>query len=339
MAVATEIAKNIYAGNGTTGPFPYQFKIYADSHLEVIKISGAGVKTTLVLNVGYTVSGAGVATGGNVTLTTALATGEKLVIRRKMPYLQATSFVAGQAVSAAGLNNALDKLAMLIQQVREIAGRGLLLPPDTTLDILELPTFEAGKAIGVNSTGDGLIMLETPEQAAGYAAAAEADALTATEKAAEAEGSAETATEKAAAANLSALAAAASAASADTESGTYAPEAFAVANISSITSGNLHYMRIGGKVQVYGSFTITVLMADTLTAVRFSLPQFEGYPTGQLVAPFFGVVAERGGVTTDGVCGSVTEHNSEPDQGLMQMKPSLNGERVFALNFSYSLGT
>ena len=69
MAISTTIIKNSYSGDGSEDTFAYQFKISADADLQVIIRSSTGVETVKTLTTHYTVSGAGVATGGNVTFT------------------------------------------------------------------------------------------------------------------------------------------------------------------------------------------------------------------------------------------------------------------------------
>ena len=69
MTVSAQTPINRSTGNGVTTVFPYTFKIISDADIEVTVDDV--VKT---LNVDYTVTGAGVDAGGNVTMTTAPAT-------------------------------------------------------------------------------------------------------------------------------------------------------------------------------------------------------------------------------------------------------------------------
>ena len=83
MTVSSTTVKNSYSGNGST-VFAYTFKIFADSDLQVIIRSSTGTETTKTITTHYTVSGAGDASGGNVTFTSGNtpASGETVVIRR-----------------------------------------------------------------------------------------------------------------------------------------------------------------------------------------------------------------------------------------------------------------
>ena len=64
MTVSTTTSKVSYTGNGSTSAFAYTYKIFADAEL---KVYVGGVLKTLTTH--YTVSGAGGASGGNVTFT------------------------------------------------------------------------------------------------------------------------------------------------------------------------------------------------------------------------------------------------------------------------------
>lgn len=123
MSLAVETTYNRHDGSGTTGPFAYQFKIYEDADLEVVKCDANGVDTALVLNVDYTVTGAGLSAGGTITTTVALALGEGLIIRRAREYLQEQTYTDGARFSATAHNDALDKIVMLVQQVKEVLER------------------------------------------------------------------------------------------------------------------------------------------------------------------------------------------------------------------------
>ena len=96
MTISTTIIKNSYSGDDTTTVFAYAFKIATTADIEVIIRSSAGVETTKTLTTHYSVSGAGVATGGNVTMGSAPATGETLVIRRATAQTQSFKIIVFQ---------------------------------------------------------------------------------------------------------------------------------------------------------------------------------------------------------------------------------------------------
>jgi len=93
MTISTTIIKNSYSGDASTTVFAYAFKIVTTADIEVIIRSSAGVETTKTLTTHYSVSGAGVATGGNVTMVTAPASGETLLITRTSSKNTSTKYV------------------------------------------------------------------------------------------------------------------------------------------------------------------------------------------------------------------------------------------------------
>lgn len=137
MTIPSAVYRNDYNGNDVTTVFAYNFKIQNTSQIEVILVSSAGVETTQTLTTHYTVSGVGTS-GGNVTMTTAPATGEKLVIRRTMPYLQETDYVSGDPFPAETHENALDELTIADQAQNEALAR-CIQAPDQEASIGKLP--------------------------------------------------------------------------------------------------------------------------------------------------------------------------------------------------------
>lgn len=85
--MATESSSRAFAGNGSTVAFETGFRFDANSHLTVT-LTASGVTTTKTEGTHYSVTGAGVAAGGTVTMVTAPASGETLTISRNTPILQ-----------------------------------------------------------------------------------------------------------------------------------------------------------------------------------------------------------------------------------------------------------
>ena len=125
MTVSSTTVKNSYSGNSSTTAFAYSFKIFADTDLQVIIRSSTGTETTKSLTTHYTVSGAGDASGGNVTFTSGNtpATGETVVIRRAVPQTQAIDYIANDPFPAETHEEGLDRATMTIQQMQEALDR------------------------------------------------------------------------------------------------------------------------------------------------------------------------------------------------------------------------
>ncbi|EET1614454.1 phage tail protein [Escherichia coli] len=118
MTVSTEVDHNEYTGNGVTTTFHYTFRIFKKSDLVVQVVDLNDNITVLTLDTDYTVTGAGGYVGGNVILATALANGYQISISRELPVTQETDLRNQGKFFAEVHEDALDKLTMLIQQVR-----------------------------------------------------------------------------------------------------------------------------------------------------------------------------------------------------------------------------
>lgn len=155
MSFSSTVSKVTYSGNGTTTAFSFPYLFIQNSHLTVVLVDAANTETTQVLDTDYTVTGAGVGAGGTVTMTTAPATGETLVIYRDVPYTQLTDYTTSDPFPAETHEQALDIGVMLAQQNKTILDRCAKLPVDfATMD--DLPRPVAGYAVRWNGTATGL---------------------------------------------------------------------------------------------------------------------------------------------------------------------------------------
>ncbi len=159
MTVSSTTVKNSYSGNSSTTVFAYSFKIFADSDLQVIIRSSTGAETTKTLTTHYTVSGAGDASGGNVTFTSGNtpATGETVVIRRGVPQTQAIDYIANDPFPAESHEEGLDRATMTTQQVQEELDRSIKLSRTNTMTSTEFSvgaTDRANKILAFDSSGE-----------------------------------------------------------------------------------------------------------------------------------------------------------------------------------------
>jgi hypothetical protein len=158
MTVTTTTSRVEYTGNGSTDVFAYPFKITADSSLKVYLVTTAtGVAALKTISTHYSVSGAGSASGGNVTMGTPPLSSETLVIERDEPYTSTTDYVENDSFPAETHESALDKLTMLTQQNDRDITRSMRLGKGTSDDVsVELPFPTASKLIAWNSDADAL---------------------------------------------------------------------------------------------------------------------------------------------------------------------------------------
>lgn len=152
--------RNDAVGNGTTATYPYQFKVFAATHLEVtVRNIATDEETTLTYPTHYSVTGVGVAAGGNVVLVNSAAfpwidgsgfleTGYAISIRRTVPLTQSTDIRnQGNAYAPSVHENAFDYLTMIDQKQQDEIDRALRVGPSfADVDTL-LPAPVAGAVL------------------------------------------------------------------------------------------------------------------------------------------------------------------------------------------------
>lgn len=265
MTVSTTTSKVSYAGNGSTTAFAVNFYFLDNTHLKVILRAANGTETVKTLGTDYTVSGAGVSSGGTVTMTSAPASGTTLVVLRNVPATQLADYTPNDPFPAQTHEQALDKLTMLVQQ-QQTSLNGVLKFPDTDSASLSatLPpsTNRANKALvfdedgGVGLSDDDYAnqvatVAASATAAAGSATAAAASASSAAASASAASGSATSASSSATSASASAAAAAASIASALWRDVVFVTYANSPITISQSDNGKMYCVdTTGGNVVV-----------------------------------------------------------------------------------------
>lgn len=120
MSVTAQTTRNTSTAAAGATVFPYAFKIATAGDL-LVQVNGV----TKTLGVDYTVSGAGVDAGGNVTFVTPLVGGEKVVRKRAMTIQRATDYQTLGDLRATTLNADLDAAVLMVQQLNELLGRCL----------------------------------------------------------------------------------------------------------------------------------------------------------------------------------------------------------------------
>lgn len=139
MTLATTTNKATFQGSGTTGPFSFTFPFFADADIKVYKVV-SGVASLLTITTDYTITGAGSGSGGAVTTVSALASGESLIVLRDMTINQPTDLANQGAFYAETIEDALDRMAMYAQQLKEASDRSIKLPIADPTDTTALAT-------------------------------------------------------------------------------------------------------------------------------------------------------------------------------------------------------
>ena len=173
MTVSSATNRVSFSGNASTTVFAYNFKIFASSDLTVILRAATGTETTQTLTTHYSVSGAGVSSGGNVTFGSAPAAGVTVVILREQPLTQGLDLVANDPFPSASIEDSLDKLTMMVQQHDEELGRVIKASKTNTISGAEFTVSAANRASKVfafDSSGNLAVTQELGEYTGNWAA-------------------------------------------------------------------------------------------------------------------------------------------------------------------------
>ncbi|MCB1563481.1 MAG: hypothetical protein KDJ75_07900, partial [Alphaproteobacteria bacterium] len=138
-----------YTANGTQSVFTYPFPIFASEDMSV-SLDGAPQVS------GFTVSGAGITEGGNVTFSAAPASGVTVTLERRLPIERVTDFLEGGDFSARAINNELDYMIAALQQVERDNDTMLKYALSEVPGNVELPVkaLRANKVLGFDGNGD-----------------------------------------------------------------------------------------------------------------------------------------------------------------------------------------
>lgn len=146
---------------GPSGTFPRDFLLIDADHLRVIRVRDE-VETDLSAGISHT----GIGTvDGTVTITAGIQAGDQVYLLRSVPKLQRSDYSAQGRVRADQVESDFDILAMQVQDLNEVQGRGLTIPvssneqgPAVIRAALEAPRHAAAakaseEAAGVARTG------------------------------------------------------------------------------------------------------------------------------------------------------------------------------------------
>lgn len=149
-----------FIGNGSAASFPFTFKVFQASDLDVVKLNtSTNAEQTLVLTADYTVTlnqDQDSNPGGTVTLTAgALPSGFTLTMTSDVANLQPTDLTNQGGFYPEVINDSLDRATIQIQQLQEQVDRSIKLPLSSTASS-ELPFPDPSKLLGWNSNGSAL---------------------------------------------------------------------------------------------------------------------------------------------------------------------------------------
>jgi hypothetical protein len=152
MTISSQTNRWAYNGDGATTVFAFTNKAFASSDVTVYVDGAFQVEST-----DYTVSGVGDESGGNVTFVSAPPSGtNNVVLIRDVPKTQDTDLPLGGQFPASTIEDALDKLTVLVQQNADRIARALVLADADPEAIGTLPakSDRASMFLGFDAGGD-----------------------------------------------------------------------------------------------------------------------------------------------------------------------------------------
>ncbi|MCA1908920.1 MAG: hypothetical protein LDL39_11225 [Magnetospirillum sp.] len=166
-----------YMADGVQSAFTFPFAIFADTDLEVWLDDA-------LQSGGYSVSGAGISTGGTALFVVAPAGGVRVTLRRRLPIRRTTDYQADGLIRAKTLNDEMDYQVAALQQVAEVTERSLRRSAtSSSLADLTLPEPAANRSLKWNAAGTGLVNSTNDPDAVGDATLAAQQAITAAQTA------------------------------------------------------------------------------------------------------------------------------------------------------------
>lgn len=158
MPVSTTSNRVQYNCDGSQTEFAFTFPIFETSDLVVTIADADGTETTLTETTDYSVapSGNDYSGGGTVTTVATYSSDYTITIVRTVTLDQETDFQTLDVLPAETLEDALDKLTMITQQIKEQTDRTLKLQVTSAYSDLDIPDPEADKYLAWKSALDGL---------------------------------------------------------------------------------------------------------------------------------------------------------------------------------------
>lgn len=134
-----------YTGNSVTTNFSFDFRVFDNSEIQVVFTDALNVETVLVLDSDYSVTlneEQSTNPGGYITyphpesdpMPDNLSASEKLTLLGNAEYTQEVNIQNQGGFYPEVFENALDKLTMLIQQVKGVADRSIVVPVSSTVE-------------------------------------------------------------------------------------------------------------------------------------------------------------------------------------------------------------
>jgi hypothetical protein len=165
VSISSPISRNDYAGNGATSVWTYGFKIFDKTQLSVtVYDSLTSLVIPLLLDVDYTVQGAGVDAGGTITqifgsaILVVLPTTSTITIKRNVPLTQPTALNNQGPFFPKTIEDSFDRDVMILQQQQDVVNSAIKIQPteipSAANTVLPSISARAGKLLGFDAFGN-----------------------------------------------------------------------------------------------------------------------------------------------------------------------------------------
>lgn len=124
MTLESSLSKVVFTGNNSTRIFPFTFKVWTTSQIQVFLSTNTEDETDVTSAVNIVLSD----TGGTVTFSSAPRTGDRIAIIRSMPFRQEDEYITGTRFDPHEIEDALDLACAERQQLKEAVDRAVLAP-------------------------------------------------------------------------------------------------------------------------------------------------------------------------------------------------------------------
>lgn len=159
-------------GNGTSRDFPFTFKVFDVSEVDVIRTSASGGDVALTQPTDYVVTlnpDQNAQPGGTVRLSTALGVGLSLTILSAVPITQLSNWQSQGGFNPDDLDDDLDRQTAVSQQLAERLGRTLVVPATVADEPIQMAKPVGDALLAWSADGTRVVNID-PKALASHAA-------------------------------------------------------------------------------------------------------------------------------------------------------------------------
>ncbi len=147
MTVENSNNRDRLTADGIIVDFDFTTKIFNTTELQVYIIDNNDVAVLQTISTDYSIVIATITEGGTVTFVTAPTDTYEVLMIRNVPYTQSTDIPVNEGFSEVTIENALDRLAIQIQQVNDILSKTIKISDTSTVTGLSFEDPESEKLI------------------------------------------------------------------------------------------------------------------------------------------------------------------------------------------------